>query len=368
MSGESSSNLHLPDGPDFWADAYAQAEIDLSGRFEFVDEDLEDYKKRLGEISMTQAQMTDFGHLAQETGDHQWKGKISLDHRLASGEITMDEVNEFLELASGLYVPVTPGAPVRCIDPRTIEGYIDGDRTWFERPLGPQVPGGAPGGAISLRLALGDTISPISKSTLEEDLDEFTKTADRVGFAPGGHSDENAGQGRTGCAVVDQIDNTLNAFDPEQIRDLAFVTQRLLGDHAYHRSNMNVVVANSVWLRAYKDRYFKGKDDVFNKLRTENPHGNPRLVGVHPEIAVVINNVENTTLHTDHLNAISGGKLMLFNYDFWMTRATAAQLEGSAAMKSRYLHARTAVAVGTLMNITDGSQRLIIRNPSRQAA
>jgi hypothetical protein len=173
---------------------------------------------------LIKAHMTDLGRLSQETGSHQWRGDISLDNRIKNGELTNAEVEEAVSAVREFYVPTTKGAAIRCIDGRTVRGYDDNDPAQYGRALGPQVPGGSPADGVAWRLAIGDQRSPFQSARLGEDIARFAEVAVDAGFIAGGHSDEDAGYGRSGCGAIDGIEEVLGTFNPSRINDLEKLT------------------------------------------------------------------------------------------------------------------------------------------------
>jgi hypothetical protein len=329
---------------------------------------LENVKREFMDMSTQQGNVEDLGKLAQETGAHQWTGKISLDERLKSGEVSTQEIDQAIRDINDYFIPTTLGAHVRCIDGRNYAGYDDNDPDSYGRSRGPQIPGGTPGGALAWRLASGnDGKTPMGDANLRDDIALFAEVDVDTGYTADGHTDEKATKGRTGCGAVDGMEEILAMFNPDSIKDIEHITKLILGENNYKPSNFDKIIASAVRLLSNKEQYFTEKEEVLEEIKTHTPGGVPVLVGPHNEVLTVINLVPNTTLHKEHFNSRTSGKIGVFNYDFWRTKDVSEHLASDEEeMRSRYLHARVSTAVGALMYLTDGSQRLLIRTPSSQ--
>jgi hypothetical protein len=315
------------------------------------------------ERSLTEGRIVDQGRLAQDTGKHNWTGAISLDKRLRSGELDENEVEESVAYAAGCFVPTSFGAMIRCIDGRFLLGYDDDNPLMYGRPLGPQVPGGTLAGGIAWRLAQGNDALSFKEADLGLDIAEYATVDANTGFIAGGHTDEHAGPGKTGCGAIDGLEVVLSLFDYNHIEDLEQLTKMMLGQN-FRSLNFDHTYTSSARLLAARGHYFAEMGQILNKLKEHNPAGATVQAGNHNEIIQIINLVPNTTFHGDHFNARTNGKIQAFNYDLWRTIDTADKLHTNPELQSRYLHSRAALAVGTLMHLTDGSQRFLIRLPT----
>jgi hypothetical protein len=77
----------------------------------------------------------------------------------------------------------------------------------------------------------------------------------------------------------------------------------------------------------------------------------------------VINRVRNTTLHSYHLNAITNGNINVFNFDVWHSLDVAKELfPNEPVRQSLYAHARVGLGVSALMDLSDGTLDLALRD------
>jgi hypothetical protein len=316
---------------------------------------LEVIKQEMHEMSKQEAKIVDLGTLSGGEHEHLWRGNISLKRRLDSGEITEQEVEARTSRLNEFFVQVSKGAPKRCVDGSTIQGYDDHDPEWFGRPLGPQEQGGTVDEAIALRLVRG--IEP--DATLDKDIDELVDNS-KSDFAPGGHTDnEVSGQDRTGCGAVDGQSRKLRLYNDQEasafIEEKANVLWRLAGAES-KAGAFQRLQKPAEQLLELKD-YFPTGWGILNKMHSINPKGVEKLIRPHPEVSLTINLLKGTTFHRDHYNAETNGEIGNFNLDAWNFFEEFSEEEAYALM---------ADAVATLMDLTDGSLRLFARLPVKE--
>lgn len=113
----------------------------------------------------------------------EWPGGVS-KRALVAADFTSEEViDEAVMRIDEFYVPVNKQAKTRCIDGRH-------DPKLKETELGPQVPGGAPGAALSF--VLGVDKDDLTRGSFVTDAETMIDNFIRLGFNPGGHRDTTA--------------------------------------------------------------------------------------------------------------------------------------------------------------------------------
>lgn len=316
------------------------------------------------------AMYQDAGILKEAVNDPraEWTGAISLAQRKESGEITDQYVEKFISLAKYYYVRTKEGATIRCIDART-RALFDAERTSKEElDLGPQIPGGTLGGAVAFRQASSTTFSEFKAASLLSDVKYFADKGANAGFQPGNHTANHHAPGKTGCGAVDGVEASHRKVRAENYDTIFTLMKAVLGP-GFSDTHSNAFALNASFLRANAG-YFKELDDALELLQQSNKQALPELVGEHKEVVVFINLVEGETLANEHLNAVAkqelGKELQAFNFDFWFSQKVAKELfPHSVEMQSRYVHSRLGMAITTLMHLTDGSLRVVIRRPEK---
>lgn len=328
---------------------------------------LDQYKQELHRMSEATGVVNvlgEFRRLVPGTEQAEWTGSISLDRRLKSGELSQAELQEWLESVSDYYVSTSQGATIRCIDGRTGEGYDDSDPAKVAEALGAQVPGGSVGGAVAYRMSMDATLEDYRTADLSEDIARFAQANIDTGFLPGDHSDEHAPEGKMGCGAVDGAEPSQEKISHyRNITTIIGLTQALLGER-YRPDHMKEVVANASYLLA-AENYFGSIPERIEALKAHNPKGVPKLMGSHNEVIAIANEIPGTTLHRDHLNAVTDGKIQAFGFDIWYSKMVAEHIfPGQGEMQSRYIHSRIALAVATMMHLTDGTILFATRSAS----
>jgi hypothetical protein len=329
--------------------------------------ELDKIKQLMHERSLQAGRLEVVGPLAPKDKRANWnKDGISLDRRLLSGEITQSQVDHARDILAQSYVVIRPnvGARIGCIDGRTIEGYDDNNVASFGMELGPQIPGGTPIQAVAYRLALGGADGSYFNTDLGHDIKATAGKVDTLGFLAGDHVDDHMDDTRTGCRAIDGVEEHAAMITPTTLHEVEAVLKQLMGSD-YNARNFDHLIASATRLLSVKGSYFIDKPQILAKLVAENSEGAPVLTGKHKEVFAVINLVEGETFHRDHFSSQFGGEIQAFNYDAWFTfKAAKALFPYDLELQSRYVHARLALAVTALMDLTDGSPELILRTPT----
>jgi hypothetical protein len=252
-------------------------------------------------------------------------------------------------------VSVNPHAKTRCIDGRH-------DPELDEADLGPQVPGGAPGAALAYRLGVDK--DELTRGTFLVDAEDMIRRFLRLGFAPGGHRDENSsGTSAVGCGAIDGMNKILETMtDPKLVDDHKRVVKSLLGS-GFDRDIYLRVMGAAVVVNGRSQDYFRGREAIIDLLEARAKKSVATLKGEHQECIVSINFVPGTTLSSNRFSEEFGG-LQAFGYDIWRSVQMAGRLlprPDQAVDRDRFIMARVMSTVATLMALTDGSQRLVLR-------
>lgn len=299
-------------------------------------------------------EIIDLGRLS----DIQWPGGVSADRMLEDGEITPELMEAAVERINEFYVSVNRTAKTRCIDGRH-------DPELDEMNLGPQVPGGAPGAALAYRL--GVDRDDLTRGTFLADAESMMGTFRRLGFSPGGHRDEkSSGQVNVvGCGAIDGMDSVLSAMtNPLLVDDHKRVVKSLLGGN-FVRTNYLQVLGAGLVVQGRSEEYFKGREGIIDILENKFQKSVSTLKGSHKEFIWVVNMVPNTTLSSNRFSEEFGGG-QAFGYDIWRSLQMAEKVlprADQAEDRHKFVMARVMSTVATLMALTDGSQRLLLRMP-----
>lgn len=312
---------------------------------------LEQVKAQMQERSRNEAELIDLGTLSGGKNEHVWTGGISLKQRIEAGEITVAEVDESVSVLNDFYVPITRGAPKRCGDGSSIEGYDDNDPRWYGRGLGLQTLGGTLGEAVGMRLTVGVPVD--GKISLVGDM-RIVAARPSVS-SPGDHTDDRADGDKTGCGQVDGQPRKLPRYsNPEYAQVIEGTTDTIFGlakvappQNAYISVQAEAVKLSQI------PGYFPAPDVVLRELRALNSNGLEKLIRPHAEATLTINLVRGTTFHRDHYNARTNGKIQNFGLD--VAEILAEHPDDGYAI--------IADAIATAMDLTDGSIRLFVRMP-----
>ena len=292
------------------------------------------------------------------TSDIQWPGKVSAAKLIASGKTSEATLNEAAQRLNEFYVPVSPSARTRCIDGRH-------DPELNEEKLGAQVPGGAPGAALAYRLGVDK--DDLTRGTFLVDAEEMIGRYLRLGFAPGGHRDEHSvGKATVGCGAIDGMDVILaTMIQADLVDDHKRVVKELMGP-LFNRDNYLRNTGAAAVLNGRSTDYFRGREAIIDILEKRVKNSIATLKGDHQECLVVVNLVPNTTLSSNRFTKEFG--IQAFGYDLWRSMQMAEKIMPRPDQESdrqRFIMARVMTTVATLMALTDGSQRLVLRTPRK---
>lgn len=283
----------------------------------------------------------------------QWRGGISVSQMVADGFVTTEGIEKAVASLNTYFVKEDRSAEARCIDGRCCT-------TLAEDHMGAQVPGGTPGAAIAYRLELLGENLDIGNFT--DDAHLMLEQSLLLGFVPGDHRDTH-GHG-VGCGAIDKMDAALAAMlSPELIADHKRLVKDLLGDSFSNEIYLQVLGAGVV-LEGRIEEYMQQREKSIEELEQALHHPVSMLEGDHHECIVVINIVSGTTFATKRFSDDFNG-MQAFNYDVWRTFEFAEKLYTDSSVsgsKEQFIMARVMTAVATLMVLTDGSQRLIVRS------
>lgn len=287
----------------------------------------------------------DLGKLTLDT----WPGGVVARESEAQPQEIIARLNSF-------YVPVESHAATRCIDGRH-------DPKLDEQHLGPQMPGGAPGAALAYRLGVDD--SDITKATFFDDAESMIDTFLRLDLAPGGHKDDQANDGRAGCGAIDSMAAIVaNMTNPQLVEDHKRLVKTLLADD-FSRDDYLRVLGAALVLQSRSEEYFRDNVKVLDTLSERAPGSVSVLEGTHEEAYVLVNLVEDTTFASNRFSQEFG--VQAFGYDLWRSKQLAQRLFGlsnTGLSYERFVHARVMITVATLMTLTNGSQRMLVRKPT----
>jgi len=297
---------------------------------------------------LAQAEIIDCGKLSNK----KWPGSVS-----AEG-VSSEKLDTAIKRLNEFYVPVNPKAKTRCIDGRH-------DPELNERNLGPQVPGGAPGAALAWRLAVDE--GTINTATFLLDAQRMIEEFDRRGFAPGGHRDEqslNSKDTAVGCGAIDGMDKVIGAM-MENLDDHKRIEGIILGE-GFDQRIYREMLGGATLVNFESERYFAGREKIIDALEERHPNSIATLLGLHNEALAVVNMVPNTTLASNRFAQEFGG-MQAFGYDLWRSLEMAKSLiprNDQERLRRNFVTARVMTTIATLMALTDGSQRLVLRMPT----
>lgn len=294
----------------------------------------------------------DYGRLS----DLPWGGPVSADKLIEKGLASKEKIDRAVEQLNGYYVDVNREAKTRCIDGRH-------DPELQEDHLGPQVPGGAPGAALAYRL--GVSKDDLTLGTFLNDAEQMMSTFKRLGFNPGGHRDEHniGAEGTVGCGAIDAMDKVLAAMtNPELVDDHKRIVKMLMGP-MFNRDDYLRVVGAGLVLQGRSEAYFSGRERIIDIMEEKFNKSVATLEGEHNECIVVVNMVPNTTLSSNRFSKDFDG-MQAFGYDLWRSLEMAEKVlprSDQQKDRERFVTARIMSTIATLMALTDGSQRLVLR-------
>jgi hypothetical protein len=290
--------------------------------------------------------------------DIAWPGPVSAKKLVEGKKTTEHELAEAAKRINEFYEVVNDAARTRCIDGRH-DPEID------DKHLGPQVPGGAPGAALAYRLGVDK--DDLTRGTFLADAETMISNYLRLGFAPGGHRDEHSkDQPTVGCGAIDGMDKILATMtDPKLVDDHKRVIKLLMGDN-FDRDVYLRIMGAAVMVNGRSEDYFKGREEIIDILEKRDKKSVTTLKGDHQECLVVVNMVPGTTLSSNSFSNAFGG-IQAFGYDVWRSMEIAQKIlprPDQEQDRQRFVMARVMTTVATLMALTDGTQKLLIRIPA----
>lgn len=283
-----------------------------------------------------------------------WPGGISAAKLIALRGLSESVLDAAAQSLEECFRPAASSVQSRCIDGRSEPGSS-------AATLGPQVPGGTPGAALAYRLSVIEPNVP-SRVTLAGDTHHVLQAMLSTGKIPGGHRD-TLGNG-IGCGAIDRMDNALEVLaKPEVLHEIEALTRSVLDDR-FDLHAFQVTGAAAKTLAAHAEAYLAQKQRSIEAVEQALGRPVPVLLGEHAELFVIMNYVPNSTFSTTEFNAANTG-VQAFNYDVWRSFEEAEDLfpaPNDQSLRNRFIHARVMIAVATLMVLTDGSQRLVVRS------
>lgn len=287
--------------------------------------------------------------------DIAWPGGVSAQVLIDSGKTSKKIIDYAVARLDEYYVQVNQNAKTRCIDGRP-DPHLD------ETNLGPQVPGGAPGAALAYRLGVDK--DDLTRGTFLTDAEIMIGNYLRLGFAPGGHRDEDsAGKRTVGCGAIDGMDKILATMTRQGLVDDHKRVVKLLLGPRFNRDNYLRVMGAAVVVNDRSEEYFRNREAIMDILEKRAPNTIATLRGHHQECIVVVNLVPDSTLSSNRLAEAYDG-IQAFGYDLWRSVQIATKLmprPDQETDRERFVMARVMSTVATLMALTDGSQRLVLR-------
>lgn len=287
-----------------------------------------------------------------------WPGVVSKKLIVNSGQTTDEIIDNAVSRLNEFYVPVNPKAKTRCIDGRH-------DPQLKEDELGPQVPGGAPGAALSY--VLGVDKDDLTRGNFLSDAETMINNFIRLGFNPGGHRDRHS-QGKkdkAGCGAIDHIDEIVKIItNPAFAGDHKRIAKQILGS-MFSRDDFRIIQGSALQIQSQSDSYFRDREKILDILEAKAPNSTSILDGDHNECLFIVNLVPGTTFSSNRFSEEFNG-LQAFGYDLWSSMEMASRImprTDQVLDRNRYIAARILSTIATLTALTDGSQKFILRMP-----
>lgn len=279
-----------------------------------------------------------------------WRGKVSVEERLKSGELTREDIENGFEFVNGFYVPATKDAPMRCGDEREDQGYDDSDPDDYTSPLGPQLLGGDI--AVAHALWLYEFIkNPNYTGNILNMFGKANSAVQDLGFSTGVHGDDAKGKAGCGAAATQPGQLIIISSGTQGFRDLV---AGYMGDG--FEGNCLQLISEIVNRKVLASRvHVPGAEELVEEALKFNNQGYAVKVGPHPGVGVVKNSVKGTTLHVNHLNSATKGKLPFFNVDAWFDKELAEAVSSNSDDQTIIEHLRAMQTIATSMMLKDGS-------------
>lgn len=314
------------------------------------------------EMPHRESEILVLGTASELTSSGVFSGNISASQRRATTEPSQNIIQEALLEVDDFYFRTSQGAQVRCIDgrpPTPLETSVPNSSE--QKEMGPQTPGGSLAQAIGYRLTIGN----LTKRSFSDDIEKVVSATNKAGYKIGGHSDEtnfSTSSNKTGCGAIDTIEEQLAyLYQPSTSKCVEELTKALLGAE-YNPQDFVHITNSAMRMHQSTQDYLHDKKSLFHELTNSNPGAISILTGPHREIITAINTVEGTTFDSAQFFSSHHDEIQAFNYDLWYSR-TISQLmfKDDHQLQSRYLHVQVALAVATLMALTDGTLTTISR-------
>lgn len=289
--------------------------------------------------------------------DIKWPGKVSAKGLVDAKFTSTKAIQKAVDEISKYYVTVNPGARTRCIDGRH-------DPELDETNLGPQVPGGAPGAALAFRLGVDK--DDLTRGTFLSDAETMVSNFLRLGLPIGGHRDENSeGKSSVGCGAIDAMDIVLAKMTDSELVDDQKRILKILLSNGFKRDVFLRNLGAALVVNGRSKDYFRGRESIIDVLEDKSKGCVSTLRGDHKECIVVVNFVPGTTFSSNRFADDHGG-IQAFGYDIWRSKEIAKKilpLPDQEDDRDQFVMARLMSTVATLMALTDGTQRLLVRIP-----
>lgn len=305
-------------------------------------------------ISMQEAELKVIGRLDSLLPKEFFHGSISLDDRIANGEITREEHEASLEIIAKCYVPVTPGAAVRCVDGRGLDGFEPEDPADYE--IGPQIQGGTVDIAVAKRLTKGVEADATLKTDVKEEVEAHHSAS------PGAHTSVGHETTCEGCGACMGQEEKLKYYQESERLDGMKSVIGVIYETAMVESPKDLLhdlPQNAADLSGIADEYYADKLDIIEymaSLRQGFRDVKQVLAGKHKEGRVILNFDRTSTLHSGKVNHLTGGDINAFGLD-------VGYILDEYPEEAPVLFAD---ALATLMNLTDGSVEVVFRLPKQQ--
>jgi hypothetical protein len=312
------------------------------------------------ENRIVDTEVNDIGRLSSE----RWDGPVSADELIENKEVSLENIDSAISNIDSFYISVGTAALTRCIDGRH-------DPDLMESNLGPQVPGGVAGAALAHKIGV-DSGDARGGSFLT-DANFMIKKFLRHNLSLGGHRDEHSeNTDSVGCGAIDAMHKAVEAMaNPDLHHDHKELVVEIMGtdtssdihfDRDIYMRNMGI----AGFVHASSESYFRGREAIMDTLDKHQPGGSvPILKGQHKECLFVVNMVPNETLSSNRFAEEHDG-MQAFGYDVWRSVQMAETIlpgRDQELDRRRFITARIMTTIATLMALTDGSQRLVIRRP-----
>jgi hypothetical protein len=246
------------------------------------------------------------------------RGSIEPQPRIVAGEITEQEVAQFVQELDGadFYDEIESFMPKCCVD-----GRHRADGTC-------QLGANAAGGVFTLLAA--DMLSTQTLRRNARDTAEYAASLchylhSTQGGQFGDHiAEEVQDKDDSGCGAIDKMATavTLIAHEGGRLRELAAAIGLIIND-----ADFEIITGRA---RAIVDEHSltvaTGKEMISKLTEAAGEASAEVLTGVHNEVAVVINERGHTTLNRAKIKARYGDRLQAFNYDRWAMRQAVRTL------------------------------------------